>query len=171
MTHLKMQRGADNEILRAVSAPVPTNAQGVLKPDRKLAKFVEEMRETMFTEKGIGLAARQVGVNTRVVVCRFNHETPHEVIVAMINPVITHKSKEMVLSEEGCLSLPKQFDAIARHASLTVKYLDVKGRENVLKLEGLNARIVQHEVDHIDGHLYIDHLTDEATLRLKRAAG
>lgn len=162
MALLQMQRGADNKILRAVSKPVK-------KPDRKLVKFLEDMRGTMFQEKGIGLAAPQVGVNTRVVVCRFNHDTPHEVIVPMINPVITHKAQEMVASEEGCLSLPGRYDIIARHASLTVKYLDVKGRENTLKLDGLNARIVQHEVDHIDGHLYIDHLNDPATLRLKAA--
>jgi len=158
-----MQRGKDNEILRAISKPLK-------KIDRKTMKFLEDMRLTMFHEKGIGLAAPQVGVNDRVVVCRFNHETDHEIIVAMINPVITKKSEEMVLAEEGCLSLPGKYDAIARHESLTVKYTDHKGRENVLKLSGLNARIVQHEVDHIDGHLYIDHLMDEATLRLKKLA-
>lgn len=156
-----MQRGKDNKILRAVSKPVS-------KPSRKLLKFIEDMKVTMEHEKGVGLAAPQVGVNERVVVCKFNHDTPHELIIGMINPVITHRSQEMILAEEGCLSLPGQYDAIARHAALTVKYLDGKGRENVLKLSDLNARIVQHEVDHIEGHLYIDHLMDEATLRMKK---
>ncbi len=156
-----MQRGNDNKILRTVSKPIA-------KIERKLVKFIEDMKLTMDHEKGIGLAAPQVGVNERVVVCKFNHDTPHELIIPMVNPVIAHTSQEMVLSEEGCLSLPGKYDSIARHASLTVKYLDAKGRENVLKLEGLNARIVQHEVDHIDGHLYIDHLMDAATLRLKK---
>jgi peptide deformylase len=110
-------------------------------------------------------------VNERIVICRFNHETPHELIIPMINPVITSRSSKMVLSEEGCLSLPGKYDSIARHDSLTVKYLDGKGRENVLKLGGLNARIVQHEVDHIDGHLYIDHLMDAETLELKKMEG
>lgn len=158
-----MQRGKDNEILRTVSRPLK-------KIDRKTLKFIEDMKVTMDHERGVGLAAPQVGVNDRVVICKFNHDTPHELIIPMINPVITKKSDAMVLGEEGCLSLPGKYDSIARHESLTVKYLDVKGRENVLKLSGFNARIVQHEVDHIDAHLYIDHLSDPATLELKKQA-
>lgn len=158
---LQMERGNDNEILRTVSKPIA-------KIDRKLLKFINDMVLTMDHEKGVGLAAPQVGVNDRVVICKFNHDTPHQLIIPMINPVITKKSEGMILGEEGCLSLPGRYDSIARHASLTVKYLDVKGRENVLKLSGFNARVVQHEVDHIDAHLYIDHLTDEATRRMKK---
>lgn len=158
---LTMVRGRDNKILRTVSKPVA-------KIDRKLLKFIEDMKVTMDHEKGVGLAAPQVGENIRVVICKFNHDTPHELIIPMINPVITKKSEEMVLGEEGCLSLPGLYDAIARHESLTVKYLDTKGRENVLKLSEYNARVVQHEVDHIDAHLYIDHLMDAATLQLKK---
>ncbi len=161
MARLKMERGQDNEILRTVSKTIK-------KIDRKLAKFAAEMEETMYKEEGIGLAAPQVGVNERIVVCRFNHESSHEVVVPMVNPEITSKSKEMVLSDEGCLSLPKQFDTIARHDAVVVKFKDLKGKECVLKLDGLNARIVQHEVDHINGKLYIDHLKDAETLALKR---
>jgi peptide deformylase len=156
-----MERGKDNEILRAVSAPVK-------KIDRKMLKFIENMKETMDHEKGVGLAAPQVGANVRVVVCKFNYDTPHEVIVPMINPVIKRKSEAMVLHDEGCLSIPGKYDSIARHEAVTVQYLDPKGRENVLKLNGFNARVVQHEVDHIEGHLYVDHLMDPATLRLKK---
>ena len=158
---LTMGRGRDNKNLPTVSKPVA-------KIDRKLLKFIEDMKVTMDHEKGVGLAAPQVGENIRVVICKFNHDTPHELIIPMINPVITKKSEEMVLGEEGCLSLPGLYDAIARHESLTVKYLDTKGRENVLKLSEYNARVVQHEVDHIDAHLYIDHLMDAATLQLKK---
>lgn len=160
MTHLKMERGKDNEILRAPSKEIK-------KIDKKLLKFIEDMIMTMDHEKGIGLAAPQVGVNSRVVVCKFNPESDHAVVVPMINPQIISRSEEMDMNEEGCLSLPKWFDAIARHTSLTVKYLDTKGRESVLKLKGLNARIVQHEVDHIDGKLFIDHINDDATKRMK----
>lgn len=160
MALLTMERGRDNNILRATSKPVK-------KFDRQLVKFVEDMIETMFHEQGIGLAAPQVGVNSRVVVCRFNHETPHEVIVPMINPVIIQRSKEISLNEEGCLSLPKVFDSIARHDGVIVKFMDVKKKENVLQLSDLNARIVQHEVDHIDGKLFIDHLSDKETKNLK----
>ncbi len=158
---LRMEHGKDNLILRTVSKPVS-------KFDRKLSKFIEDMKVTMDHEKGVGLAAPQVGVNDRVVICKFNHDTPHEMIVGMVNPVITKKAEEMILGEEGCLSLPGKYDSIARHAALTVKYQDAKGRENVLKLSGFNARIVQHEVDHIDAKLYIDHLLDEATIALKK---
>ncbi len=161
MALLTMERGKDNPILRAISKPIQ-------KINKKLLKFIEDMKVTMDHEKGVGLAAPQVGVNDRVVVCKFNHDTPQEMIIPMINPVITRKSEDMILAEEGCLSLPGKYDSIARHASLTVKYLDGRGRENILKLRNLNARIVQHEVDHIEGHLYIDHLMDEATLRLKK---
>ncbi len=160
MARLKMERGKDNPILRTVSAEVK-------KIDKKLLKFIDDMKETMLLENGVGLAAPQVGVNIRVVICMFNYDTPHEVIVPMINPVIASKSAEMNLHEEGCLSLPKQFDSIARHSALTVKFLDVKGRPQVLKLKDFNARVVQHEVDHINAHLYIDHLNDAETLRLK----
>ncbi len=163
MALLKMERGKDNKILRAVSAKVK-------KIDRKLVQFIEDMKETMEKEKGVGLAAPQVGVNLRVVVCKFNHGTSHELIIGMINPEISSLSKDFMLDDEGCLSLPKQFDGIARHFALTVKFLDVKGREQVLKLNELNARIVQHEVDHINGKLYIDHLNDAETMEMKKKA-
>ena len=159
-TRLKMERGKDNPILRARSIEIK-------KIDKKLLQFIEDMKLTMDKENGIGLAAPQVGVNSRVVVCKFNPGTDHELVVPMINPEIMSRSVEMDLNEEGCLSLPKWFDAIARHTALTVKYLDTKGRENILKLRGLNARIVQHEVDHIDAKLFIDHLDDDETKRLK----
>ena len=161
MAHLKMERGKGNPILR-------TRSSEIKKIDKKLLKFIEDMKVTMDHENGIGLAAPQVGVNTRVVVCKFNHGTDHQLIVPMINPEIVSRSEDMDLHEEGCLSLPKQFDSIARHLALTVNFLDTKGKKTTLKLSGLNARIVQHEVDHIDGKLFIDHLQDEATLQLKQ---
>lgn len=163
MALLKLECGTNNVILRTKSAPIK-------KINRKLLKFIEDMKVAMEREKGIGLAAPQVGANIRVVICKFNYDTPHELIVPMINPQILHKSKSMVLGEEGCLSLPKEFDSIARHETLTVQYLDIKNKENILQLTGLNARIVQHEVDHIDGKLFIDHLLDKPTLRLKQCA-
>ena len=150
MAVLEIEKGAGNTILRAQSAPVK-------KIDRKkMGKFLDDMRETMFAANGIGLAAPQVSRNTRVVVCYFNYGTDHELIVDMINPEIVHRSKEKETHEEGCLSLPEKYDMVPRHTGVTVKFLDRKGKEQVLKLAGLNARIVQHELDHIDGKLYID---------------
>jgi peptide deformylase len=161
MGKLKMERGKDNPILR-------TRSSEVKKIDRKLLKFIEEMKVTMDEENGIGLAAPQVGANIRVVICKFNPGTPNELIVSMINPKILKTSEAMELNEEGCLSLPKQFDSIARYTALSVNYKDAKGKENILKLSGLNARIVQHEIDHIDGKLFIDHLKDDVTVELKK---
>jgi peptide deformylase len=148
---LPIEKGTENKILRGESAPVK-------KIDKKLCKFLDDMRETMYAADGVGLAAPQVGQNIRVVICRFNFSTPHETIVDMINPVITELSDELQDGEEGCLSIPGRFEPLARRKSLTVKFLDRKGRETVLKLKGMNARIVQHEVDHVNATLYVDRL-------------
>lgn len=155
MAILPIEKGPTNKILRAVSRPVKKIAP------KKFTKFFENMRETMHHANGIGLAAPQVGVNERAVVCYFNHGSDHELIVDMMNPEIVERSDEMLVEEEGCLSLPGKFDKVARHASLTVKYQDMKGHEHVLKLKGLNARIVQHEVDHLEGMLYIDRVKQQ----------
>lgn len=155
MALIPIEKGSDNLILRKVSEPVK-------KIDKKrFAKFFDDMRETMHDANGIGLAAPQVGVNDRVVVCYFNHGTDHELIVDMMNPEILEHSDKMITEEEGCLSLPGKFDSVARYDALTVKYLDRKGKEHILKLTGLNARIVQHEVDHLDGKLYIDRVKEQ----------
>jgi peptide deformylase len=149
MAVLQIEKGSVNTILRTVSAPVK-------KIDKKLLRLLDDMKLTMFDADGVGLAAPQVGKNIRVVICRFNHNTPHQIVVDMINPVITEMSEDFMEVEEGCLSIPGRFEKVRRHKSLTVKYLDRKGRENVLQLKGYNSRIVQHEVDHIDGKLFID---------------
>lgn len=151
MALLPIEKGSVNTILRAVSKPVK-------KIDKKLWKFLDDMKETMFKSDGVGLAAPQVSENIRVVVCRFNHCTDHETVVEMINPVITSLSDEMLEIEEGCLSIPGKFENVRRHKEVTVKFTDRKGKENILKLKGFNARIVQHEVDHIEGKLYIDRI-------------
>ncbi len=149
MAILDIEKGSMNTILRAESKRVG-------KIDKKLCRFLDDMKETMIAASGVGLAAPQVGVNIRVVICRFNFGTPHETIVDMINPEITEISDDFINHEEGCLSIPGKWAHVRRHKSLTVKFLDRKGRETVLKLKGFNARIVQHEVDHINAMLYID---------------
>ena len=149
MAVLLLEKGAKNKILR-------TKSIAIKKVNKKLGKFLDDMRDTMFDSEGIGLAAPQVGENIRVVICRFNNGTDNETVVEMINPKITSTSQKMQSGEEGCLSLPGEFDEVERHESITVKFLDRKGAEHALKLRGLNGRIVQHEVDHIDAKLYID---------------
>jgi len=154
MAVLPIEQGDDNKILRAVSEPLK-------KPDKKLGKFLDDMKDTMFAAEGVGLAAPQVSKNIRVVVCRFNNATSHEIIVDMINPEILDMSDKTEVHEEGCLSLPGKWAKCERSYEVSVKFLDRKGREQVLKLKGLNARIVQHEVDHINGKLYIDRIREQ----------
>jgi len=149
MALLPIEKGSKNTILRGVST-------SVVKMGKALCRILDDMRETMYAAEGVGLAAPQIGLNIRVVICRFNHGTSHETVVEMINPVIISISDELEEGEEGCLSIPGKFDMVHRHKSLTVKFLDRKGKETVLKLRGFNARIVQHEVDHINAMLYID---------------
>ena len=152
---LPIEKGVGNKILRAISAPVK-------KIDKALCKFLDDMKETMFAAEGVGLAAPQVGRNVRVVVCRFNPGTSHELIVDMVNPEMLELSEELQGGEEGCLSIPGKFDELKRRNVVTVKFTDRKGREIVLKLKGMNARIVQHELDHLDGTLYADRLKEQA---------
>ncbi len=156
MAILPIEKGEKNKILRAVSKPLP-------KVGKKIWKFLDDMKDTMFKAEGVGLAAPQVSQNIRVVICRFNHATSHAMVVEMINPVIMEHSEEMAVHEEGCLSLAGDWEETPRYKSLTVKYLDRYGKEHVLQLKGLNARIVQHEVDHIDGKLFIDRARERKT--------
>jgi len=159
MAKLKIEEGADNPTLREVSEKILLSGK---KDFKKFKKLFEDMRETMDDSKGVGLAAPQVGINVRAIVCLFNQGSSNELYVDMINPVIISRSDEMEVGEEGCLSLPGKFAKVARHASVTVKYIDMKGGENTLQLKGLNSVIVQHEIDHLDGKLFIDRVEEQA---------
>ncbi len=150
---LNLELGEDNEILRQKSKPV----QSV---DKKLQKFIKEMQMTMKKEKGVGLAAPQVGVNQRLIVVLLDNKKA----VPMINPEITSHSDEVCLGEEGCLSLPGQWGQVKRYQAINVKYTDEKGNMMHVKLEDFNARVVQHEIDHLDGILFTDYLDAEDAL-------
>ncbi len=158
MAKLKIEEGTDNPTLRTVSKEIVLSGK---KDIKKFKKLFEDMRETMDASNGVGLAAPQVGKNIRAIVCLFNQGTSNELYVDMINPEIVSRSEEMEVGEEGCLSLPGEFAKVARHASVTAKYTDVKGGENTLQLKGLNAVIVQHEIDHLDGKLFIDRVEEQ----------
>lgn len=151
---LNLETGVDNAILRAVSKPV-------LKVDKNLLKFIEKMKIAMEEERGIGLAAPQVGKSIRVIVVRLDAEKKKFRDIGMINPQIIHFSEETVLGQEGCLSIPGFFDEVERSKNIIVKFLDVKGKEQILRLEDLDARVVQHEVDHLDGILFVDRLEEQ----------
>lgn len=153
MTVLKIQTGAENPILRQESTPIDT----IDKSTKKLAK---DMVETMNANNGLGIAAPQVGVNKRMFITTINLGTDHEGLITMINPQIEFPNDENETGEEGCLSLPELYKPVTRHKYVRVKYEDLKGNNQILDLEGLNARVIQHETDHLDGILFTDRVDE-----------
>jgi len=149
MTILKIEIGRDNPILRAKS-------QKVLKFDKKLKKFAQKMTATMFAADGVGLAAPQVGVNEQIVILNFQISAKDSRPITLINPEIIDASTKLDEAEEGCLSLPKEFASVIRHVGVTVRFADESGAPRILELDGLNARAIQHEIDHLNGILFID---------------
>ncbi len=139
--------------LKKVSAPVAD-----LSDD--LRRLADDMLETMYDAPGIGLAAPQVGVNTRLIVLdcvKADKEAPRPLI--MFNPQIVAASDARSTYEEGCLSIPEQYADVTRPAEVTVRWIDRNGAEQQEDFAGLWATCVQHEVDHLDGKLFIDYLT------------
>lgn len=148
---LKIQTGTDNPVLRAVSKPVPAIT-------KKTLKLVKDMEAAMAVEKGVGIAAPQVGENVRIFLALLDGKR----LVAMVNPEFLSHNEILASAEEGCLSLPGEWGQVERFTEVTIRFLDAKGRENTLKLKGFNARVVQHEMDHLDGILFTDHVKPEA---------
>ncbi len=146
---MKILTGEDNLVLRAISKPVE-------KFGPELKKLVEDMREQMFKSKGLGLAAPQVGKSIRVCLVCLNHDTPAEMIIPMVNPKISAHKEDCVLGEEGCLSLPGFYGNVERWTNISVDFHDTNGDKHFLQLDDLNARVVQHEIDHLDGILFVD---------------
>ncbi len=156
-------KGIDNKILRTVSKPV-----AVINAD--IRKFAQEMIKTMEYEKGVGIAAPQVGRNIRLVICKFNPGGNNEVIIPMVNPEILELSEDLQNAEEGCLSLPGLWGHVRRAKYAIVTFKNLKNQSQTLELSGYNARIIQHEVDHINAVLFADKATDleQKALRKKR---
>ncbi|MDY0957460.1 peptide deformylase [Sphingomonas sp. CFBP8993] len=147
--------------LRLVSKPVET-------VDDAVRQLVSDMIETMYDAHGIGLAAIQVGVDQRILVIDLQEEEdeegkPVKNPKAYINPEILSVSEELSTYNEGCLSIPEQYAEVKRPASCRVKWLDEKGQAHEEELDGLLATCMQHEIDHLNGVLFIDHVS-----RLKR---
>ena len=139
-------------ILRKTSNPIE-------KVDSTVRKLLDDMLETMYKAPGIGLAAIQVGVLKRVLVIDISKDNQKKSPLFIVNPEITYRSKETSVYEEGCLSLPGQFAEIERPAKVDLKYLNFDGKRKELKADGLLATCIQHEVDHLDGVLFIDYLS------------
>lgn len=116
-----------------------------------IQELLPKMIKTMHTEKGVGLAAPQIGIPLRLAVAEVDHKTYY-----LINPEITSYSQETIVSEEGCLSLPGQYFPILRSETVTVRYQNEKGLPKKLRATGFLATVIQHEVDHLDGILIIN---------------
>jgi peptide deformylase len=127
--------------------------------DAELRRLVDDMFETMYEAPGIGLAAIQIGVPKRVVVMDLaKKEDPKEPLV-FVNPQVLWRSEEKATYEEGCLSIPEFYEEVERPAKVRVKFLDIDGAEQELEASGLMATCLQHEIDHLDGVLFIDHIS------------
>ncbi len=139
-------------ILRKTCTPIE-------KVDSNVRKLMQEMLETMYAAPGIGLAAIQVGILKRLVVIDISKNKEKKEPLFLINPEILEKSENTSIYEEGCLSLPGQFAEIERPAECFLKYLDLNGNQKKLKASGLLSTCIQHEVDHLNGVLFIDYLS------------
>ncbi|MDQ1184885.1 MULTISPECIES: peptide deformylase [Agrobacterium] len=143
-------------LLRQQSKPVET-------VDSEIQRLADDMLETMYDAPGIGLAAIQVGVPRRMLVIDLSRDDEENKPLVFINPEILKVSDEVSTYEEGCLSIPDYYAEVERPASLTVGYVDRDGKQQTVEADGLLATCLQHEIDHLNGVLFIDHIS-----RLKR---
>ena len=127
--------------------------------DDHLRKLMNEMLETMYDAPGIGLAAIQIGILKKIIVIDISKDKDEKEPLFLVNPEIVFTSKKTSVYEEGCLSLPGQFAEIERPAECHIKYIDFDGKANELKAQGLLSTCIQHEVDHLNGILFIDYLS------------
>ena len=141
-----------NKILRQVSLPVE-------KIGKEEQVLMDDMLETMYIATGIGLAAIQVGVPKRIIVMDIGNRDKDKEPMYFVNPIIKNKNSEHSTYEEGCLSVPNQFAEVNRPSSCEVEYLDYNGNKKILKASGLLATCIQHEMDHLEGILFIDYLS------------
>ena len=141
-----------NKILRQISNPVE-------KVGQEEQQLMDDMLETMYSANGIGLAAIQIGIPKRIIVMDISENDNKKEPKFFVNPVIKNKDILKATYEEGCLSVPNQFAEIDRPKKCEVEYLDYNGEKKILKAEGLLAICIQHEMDHLEGILFIDYLS------------
>ena len=127
--------------------------------DDSTRKLLDDMLQTMYNAPGIGLAAVQIGILKRIIVIDVSKKEEEKKPLFLINPEITYQSKETSIYEEGCLSLPGHFAEIERPAKCKINYIDYHGKKAELAAEGLLSTCVQHEIDHLNGILFIDYLS------------
>ncbi len=163
-------------ILPLVIAPDPRlkqRSKSVEAVDDEVRTLMDDMLETMYARNGLGLAAVQVGVHKRVIVMDVEQREGVKNPLFLANPVIVTASDEHSLYNEGCLSFPGQFSDVERPATVTVRYLDYHNTMRTLTAEGLLATCIQHEIDHINGVVFVDHISfmkrDIIMRKLKKA--
>ncbi len=139
-------------VLRAKSEPIE-------RVDDELRTLADDMLETMYDAPGIGLAAIQVGIPRRMLVIDCSGEEEENNPIVFINPEVVDKSEERSVYEEGCLSIPDYYAEVQRPAEVTVNYVDRDGKEQQIRADGLLATCLQHEIDHLNGVLFIDHIS------------
>jgi peptide deformylase len=152
-------------ILRYPDPRLHTVAKPVAEVDEEIRQLVDNMLETMYSAEGVGLAATQVDVHHRVIVMDTSEER-HEPRV-LINPELVKVSDEMMTGEEGCLSVPTIYDAVPRHARVTVRALGRDGQPYEFDADGLTAVCVQHEMDHLVGKVFVEYLSPLKRERIK----
>ncbi|CAO3441887.1 Peptide deformylase (EC 3.5.1.88) [Azospirillum argentinense] len=149
-------------VLDILVAPHPVlkqKAKPVEKVDARIAKLMDDMVETMYAAKGIGLAAPQIGILERVIVVDVHEKDEKPNPIRLANPEIVWKSDETSVCEEGCLSVPDQYAEVTRPSSVRVRYLDETNETREIEADGMLATCIQHEIDHLNGVLFVDYLS------------
>ena len=152
MAVLPIVTGKDTPVLRKKAAKVP-------KVTKEILSLIKDMEQTTVAAEGLGLAAPQIGQSMRLCIVRM-----HGKLTPLINPDILWRSSETTEEEEGCLSLPETFVYVTRAKGIVVRYTDAAGQEREQKLEDMDARVVQHEVDHLNGVLIVDYVKNAASV-------
>ena len=147
------------EILTEPNAILREKSLNVDMVDKDLQKLMDDMLETMYAAPGIGLAAIQIGIPKRVIILDIDQKEGQKNPMFFVNPEIIEKSKTNLTYEEGCLSVPGQFAEIDRPDKCYIKYLDYHGQPQEIRAEGMLATCIQHEMDHLEGILFIDYLS------------
>lgn len=147
-------------ILVAPDPRLKTKAKTVENVDGEIRRLMDDMLETMYNARGIGLAAPQVGVSRRVIVIDVAGEDEDPNPMRMANPEIIWASQEEELREEGCLSLPEQYAEVVRPVAVKIRYLDYENEIREIDADGLLGLCIQHEMDHLEGTLFVDHLSN-----------
>jgi peptide deformylase len=140
------------------------NSKNVTSINDEIRSIARKMLQTMYSYDGIGLAAPQAGINKRIIVIDTDPEEAANPSFVMINPQIHDLSKALEVGQEGCLSVPNVFGDVQRSAQLIVSFKDIYGKPQRLKASGLFARVIQHEMDHLDGVLFVDRVDNQLSL-------